>query len=853
MSIRRLLSMTSLLVAGLGWAGGARAQSADEIHRNWSLGNDAFDAGTNCAADPSCSKDEQASDWQTAADEFRTVLTEDPNDVDAYVRLAQCQERIGEDPDKTDDMYHANETLLAQALAVAPDSAIVKWQLGVVLWGRSEKAPLYLQEALATRPDLYDAAVLLGHYYFEKGQGSDAAAAYEDYLKYRPDSLAGQDTSMRLSLSSAYLMADQDDKAVAVLEQLQKDDPKSLAVAIALGSAYAKAGECDKGAPVLEGIVDQAQEHHEIVFDLSTCYLENGNSLAALKIARQYVNLEPDDAQGHMLLGDIFRHALDNNSALGEYERAYRLDVGNKNVGLRLAQEYRDARMPDRSVTVMERLTLAHPEDLDLQEGLATAYVAVGRISDALAIALKVITAAPDDANAQAFEGEVYYAAGKLDDSVTWFQKSLDTQPGLTRGIDGLREALAARAQDTLIATKTKDPDDKAEQDLLLAQSFDLNNPFINLDLAIYYLDRGIPDLAAKDLDLVIEKHPDSFFLNYALYRTALALKKDKEAGAYLETALAAVVNRKDKVTGQPLAIAANELGALYVKAGKVQNAIVLFQAAVDDAQTPDLKKVAGANLAIARESVGVAELDDATKSGKTDVLNKAMIDLENATSDLTVLTDAQSKEYRCMLAVAYLQAGPTKAQDALDLVQAVGKCPLASPYDKAGTDFLIALGDLEKGDIRTDLPDLQAGLTLADKILASPVEPVATILKKIVSPDDALMGYQQYTDGKDQTSGAALLRAADKYRDPAEKYPALDNDLAVLDYLGGNHGKAESAWSTLGGDPAVALLNLGIAKDADGDALAAYSLYQKASAAKVPVPSEWTEYKRRIFGGEIH
>jgi len=85
--------------------------------------------------------------------------------------------------------HAAAERAFRQALEAAPDSAVARSKLGVVLaqQGRLDEAIAEFSKALSLRPTYAPAYSNLGNAYREKGMLSEALVAYERALAIDPD------------------------------------------------------------------------------------------------------------------------------------------------------------------------------------------------------------------------------------------------------------------------------------------------------------------------------------------------------------------------------------------------------------------------------------------------------------------------------------------------------------------------------------------------------------------------------------------------------------------------------------------------------------------------------------------
>ena len=154
-------------------------------------------------------------DLQGAVSSLYRAVSADPKFTRAWVTLGQlllAQKQV----DAGVDAFH-------KAMAAAPEQTAIPVVLGFGLMADSqfEDAVPVWQDYMKAHPDDLDGPTNLASCLVHLKRYSEAAAAYEAAVKIR-----GERASLQASLGSAYLLAGEREKAVAIFTKLADVDPK---------------------------------------------------------------------------------------------------------------------------------------------------------------------------------------------------------------------------------------------------------------------------------------------------------------------------------------------------------------------------------------------------------------------------------------------------------------------------------------------------------------------------------------------------------------------------------------------------------------------------------------------------
>lgn len=167
----------------------------------------------------------------------------------------------------------------------------------------------------------------------------------------------------------------------AVLEQIVKLKPDDVEALRALERAHLRSGKVADALAVLERLAQhepsQASAHLARAVELA---LENYRDEAALTYARRALELRPDDAATHRLMGELFRRRQELEQAIQAYTRAARLDPRDVETRATLAQL--EAARGNREAAAtwwLSVLTTTKDDALALRAGRAVRELAAAR------------------------------------------------------------------------------------------------------------------------------------------------------------------------------------------------------------------------------------------------------------------------------------------------------------------------------------------------------------------------------------------------------------------------------------------------------------------------------------------
>ena len=412
-------------------------------------------------------------------------------DVDALRRTVAVESaNVERSPDDTDALYRLGLAYLSlneARKAITPLEALVKRDPESIdaklLLARAyrtasemEKARSLLDTAITSMPDV---AALFSERAQLARQLDDTATAIKQYR--RAIELVPSDPQLQFNLGEALQKASRLDEAVATYKRALELEPDLTAARVNLGKALAEKGLYQEAKEVLGAVTKQSLVDPEAHYNLGVILMREGNVSRAVVEFERAVAISPRHAQALNNLGvawdqrandkkalEYFKKAAaaDPNFAEAQFnmgmtlmrlnqtanatrafEQALKLEPGSSGPYVQLGTLYLKQGKRDYAVEAFKKavavldeedkktrgfLQLRRYNDLkkttDAYRGLALAYLASGKVNDAVATLETAVGKLPRDPSAHKALGDAYLAQNKFDEAIEQLKERLSLE-----------------------------------------------------------------------------------------------------------------------------------------------------------------------------------------------------------------------------------------------------------------------------------------------------------------------------------------------------------------------------------------------------------------------------------------
>lgn len=309
----------------------------------------------------------KSSQYDSAIEEFRKALRENPNDktsriqlVNTYIARAQYNNNKVMDYNKTaNDLrsalfylrFYDNQPVDAQYLS---DVNNLEATLDNILYSmnadKSAKGRCTMGRSL-------------------RAQGEFAAAATEFHKSIQVDSSCKKMALANLGV--IYYILNLNNQAVKYLDEALVLDSTNANLRLKLACAYERLGKIDLAAEQYNLSLAKSENNSEVLDSLE-------------KLWSQKIEQNPNDAEAHANLGAVYQRRNNFAAALAEYEKAEKLNPSNVNTRLNLGTLYQAQKEYDTAIAAYDTILDVNPNFKLAYLYKAQCYKALGNKDAAL-------------------------------------------------------------------------------------------------------------------------------------------------------------------------------------------------------------------------------------------------------------------------------------------------------------------------------------------------------------------------------------------------------------------------------------------------------------------------------------
>jgi len=449
-------------------------------------------------------------------EQAEAILAIDPDNAPANVLLGQAYAKL--------ERWDEVEAPLTRAVEIEPDNGQYRAVLAsfYVDRGRSEEAEAQLREGIARDPQS-TLSTMLGRLLFDQKRFDDAEQAFQTALSQAQASAAeadegdepGELAQAYQNLASFYFQREQEDRAVATLEEGIAKSKKHKDLVTLLARYYRSKGDEDAANRVLEEDAESDPTNPSPFLRVSTVRGQKGDYEGALEYAEKAIAADPTHVPARLRKAEILvdmgvranndqaklaegRAIIDQvlaenpNSPDGEFVLAkYQIATGNIDAGIEALRSALEARPnwsqahfvlgsalllkgeTQRSRAELARAVELDPNLLEARKLLVKVHSDLGEHEYAIENGQRYLKARPEDDRTRIIVAQSMVRLGKVDEAVAL----IDEIPAERRTADVLfaigrlqaAQGKAEAARKTLLAANEAQPDNALILDSLLA------------------------------------------------------------------------------------------------------------------------------------------------------------------------------------------------------------------------------------------------------------------------------------------------------------------------------------------------------------------------------------------------
>lgn len=267
-----------------------------------------------------------------------------------------------------------------------------------------------------------------------QGNAKDA----EVYAKELVDRFPADPDSRQLLWEALARQGDYKSAEAEILraKELSPNDPN---ICVSLAQTYAAEKKWPDAQKEFVAAVQLGPHDTTVLGHYSDYLIDRGQLAEAIVLARQYVDANPNDANGYVLLGALQDRSGDYASAQTEFERAIALNPAGNQGYIRLAAVFKEQGKTDLAIADYQKALDLQPKSAALATMIGNLYLDKGDLGTARQYYARALDADPNFAIALANTAWVYAQEDKnLDLALGMAQKAKSLMPEVASITDTL-------------------------------------------------------------------------------------------------------------------------------------------------------------------------------------------------------------------------------------------------------------------------------------------------------------------------------------------------------------------------------------------------------------------------------
>jgi cellulose synthase operon protein C len=359
-----------------------------------------------------------------------------------------------------DRVEDARDRMAELARGHAEDRQVLLW-LGksAEAAGAGEEAEAHYLQLIEQSPGTFDGYLALAQLHFAQGRASDAANVLKTAREQVPESaqvhrligesalerdrldeavrefqraleLDATDPAALFGLGVAFRRGERLDRAMEVLEQLERRDPAYPGLVVERGRIHEAQGRADDAVTSYRAALDERPGDAALMLRLASALVGGGRMDEAAEVLDEAMGDLHQSAEAEYLQGRVALSRDKLREAKAHFERAILLDGSRGDFRMYLAR----VELEEGSFA---RAFEAVKEALDRDDGLADAYwirgrlrLRTGAVQDALGDLSKAVDLDPQRHEAHADMAETYDQLGKRRQAIGAYERALEGDDG---------------------------------------------------------------------------------------------------------------------------------------------------------------------------------------------------------------------------------------------------------------------------------------------------------------------------------------------------------------------------------------------------------------------------------------
>ncbi len=276
-----------------------------------------------------------------------------------------------------------------------------------------EDARAKLDRVLALEPQDIQARLLSTEVYIATG-ALDRAADHLASLFESTPKITHKPTLAKMELLRGHLLAvdlaNADDAEKAYNASLSLSTDGGIKASLALAQLYDRLDRTEDSLATLLPLLKESSKNASLAVSLGLAYLRVDNKTEAITSFRTALKQRPNDAEARFQLGRTLALNGQKEEAIKELKTAYEKYGEREDIGLELADMYRQLEMQKEAISLYETILNAAAPTRNARAKVGAYFARIGEIEKAGTIGDKLLAENPKDSAGHFLKGESAYS-----------------------------------------------------------------------------------------------------------------------------------------------------------------------------------------------------------------------------------------------------------------------------------------------------------------------------------------------------------------------------------------------------------------------------------------------------------
>jgi protein O-GlcNAc transferase len=353
-----------------------------------------------------------------AESSYRKILAQEPDHPDALNLLGMLAHQCGN--------HTTAERLIGQAIAVRPNEASYRFNLGLTLMAQNklDESIAAYRRTVALKPDWAEAHNNLGTVLQERGYVDQAVESFNRALELQPGN-----ADFHYNLGNSLLRLERMDEAATKFRDAIALRPNYAAAYSNLADVLCTLNRMPEALTAAQEAVRLRPEYPDALNNLGSilfCLERMDEAIVAFERA---IAIQPNFVDAHNNLGNALNGIGKFEKAVSAYQRALALEPNRVDILCNLSGALRSDKQFDAALEAVRQAVALRPDDPSTWQAVAAVHSANEELDEAVTAYRQALARAPTSHAAHTDLGNALMTAGRLTEAIDCYDHAAELGP----------------------------------------------------------------------------------------------------------------------------------------------------------------------------------------------------------------------------------------------------------------------------------------------------------------------------------------------------------------------------------------------------------------------------------------